>query len=127
MAVEEMPRVSNDERVGAAPVLSLREVSKRYGPVQANDSISLEVYAGEIHAVVGENGSGKSTLLGIAAGTVAADSGVVEIDGRPLTSASAKRAMELGVGMAYQTMTEVIGLTIAENLFLAAPVAERPR
>ncbi len=127
MAVEEMPRVSRDERVGAAPVLSLREISKRYGPVQANDNVSLEVYAGEIHAVVGENGSGKSTLLGVAAGTVAADSGVVEIDGRPLTSASAKMAMELGVGMAYQTMTEVIGLTVAENLFLAAPPAERPR
>jgi ABC-type sugar transport system ATPase subunit len=122
-----MRRVSSDDAVGAAPVLSLREVSKRYGPVQANDNVSLDVYAGEIHAVVGENGSGKSTLLGIAAGTVAADSGVVEIDGRPLTSASAKLAMELGVGMAYQTMTEVIGLTVAENLFLAAPAAERPR
>jgi ribose transport system ATP-binding protein len=127
MAVEEMPRVSSEETVAAGPVLSLREISKRYGPVQANDNISLDVYAGEIHAVVGENGSGKSTLLGVAAGTVAADSGVVEIDGQPLTSASAKMAMELGVGMAYQTMTEVIGLTVAENLFLAAPSAERPR
>ena len=72
-------------------MLSLREVSKRYGPVQANDNISLDVYAGEIHAVVGENGSGKSTLLGIAAGTVAADSGVVEIDGRPLTRPRPRR------------------------------------
>ena len=102
-------------------------ISKRYGPVQANNDVSLEVYAGEIHAVVGENGSGKSTLLGIATGTVAADSGVVEIDGRPLTTASAKAAMALGLGMAYQTMTEVIGLTVAENLFLAAPSGRRPK
>ena len=64
---------------------------------------------------------------GIAAGTVAADSGIVEIDGRPLTTASAKAAMQLGVGMAYQTMTEVIGLTVAENLFLAAPSGRRPK
>jgi ribose transport system ATP-binding protein len=128
MALDQMRQASSDEApVGVAPVLSLREISKRYGPVLANDNVSLDVYAGEIHAVVGENGSGKSTLLGIASGTVAADSGVVEIDGRRLTTASAKAAMALGLGMAYQTMTEVIGLTVAENLFLAAPSGRRPK
>jgi ABC-type sugar transport system ATPase subunit len=128
MALDEMPHASTDHEVaGVARALSMHDMSKRYGPVLANDNVSLEVDAGEIHAVVGENGSGKSTLLGIAAGTVVADSGVVEIDGRPLTTASAKAAMGLGVGMAYQTMTEVIGLTVAENLFLAAPAAERPK
>ena len=108
-------------------VLSLRGVSKRYGPVHANNNVSLDVLAGEIHAVLGENGSGKSTLLGIASGTVVPDEGVVEIAGEQLTTASAKAAMELGLGMAYQTMTEVIGLSVAENLFLAAPPSERPR
>ncbi len=127
MAVEEIRRVSNDHGSSPATVLSLRNISKRYGPVQANDDVSVDVFAGDIHAIVGENGSGKSTLLGVAAGTVVADSGEVEIDGRPLTSASAKTAMELGIGMAYQTMTEVIGLTVAENLFLAAPAGERPK
>ena len=89
--------------------------------------MSLDVLAGEIHAVLGENGSGKSTLLGIASGTVVPDDGVVEIAGEPLTTASAKAAMDLGLGMAYQTMTEVIGLSVAENLFLAAPPSERPK
>jgi ribose transport system ATP-binding protein len=127
MAVEEIPRVTAETGTSPATVLALRNISKRYGPVQANNDVSIDVFAGEIHAVVGENGSGKSTLLGVAAGTVVPDSGEVEIDGQPLTTASAKVAMELGVGMAYQTMTEVIGLTVAENLFLAAPASERPR
>jgi ribose transport system ATP-binding protein len=124
---EETRTPSRTEAEMAAPtVLSLRGVSKRYGPVQANDDVSIDVLAGEIHAVLGENGSGKSTLLGIASGTVVADTGVVEIAGQPLTTASAGAAMRLGLGMAYQTMTEVIGLTVAENLFLAAPARERP-
>jgi ribose transport system ATP-binding protein len=112
---------------GAPTVLSLRGISKRYGPVQANKDVSIDVHAGEIHAVLGENGSGKSTLLGIASGTVVPDEGIVEIAGQLLTSASAAVAMQLGLGMAYQTMTEVIGLSVAENLFLAAPPSERPK
>ena len=98
-----------------------RGVSKRYGPVQANDDITIDFRAGEIHALLGENGSGKSTVLGIASGAVEPDAGEVVIAGEPLTTASPKEAMRLGLGMAYQTMTEVAGLTVAENLFLAAP------
>jgi ribose transport system ATP-binding protein len=126
-ATKESRTVPPDADAPPPFALSLRGISKRYGPVQANDGISIDVYAGEIHAVLGENGSGKSTLLGIASGTVVPDEGVIEIAGRPLTSASPKEAMRLGVGMAYQTMTEVIGLTVAENLFLAAPSNERPK
>ena len=115
MSIDEQTELRGKTPVGAGAgqrvALSLRNVSKRYGPVQANNEISIDVYAGEIHAVLGENGSGKSTLLGMASGTVVPDNGVIEIDGRPLTSSSAKLAMQLGLGMAYQTMTEVIGLT----------------
>ena len=107
-------------------VLSVRGVSKRYGPVQANDNITIDFRAGEIHALLGENGSGKSTVLGIASGAVQPDDGEVVINGEPLTTASPKEAMRLGLGMAYQTMTEVAGLTVAENLFLAAPAELRP-
>jgi ribose transport system ATP-binding protein len=127
VSVGEETRVAREAPTGVSIVLSLQNISKRFGPVQANSDISIEVYAGEIHAVLGENGSGKSTLLGIASGTVVPDAGVIEIDGQPLTTASASAAMQLGVGMAYQTMTEVIGLTVAENLFLAAPASERPK
>jgi len=107
-------------------VLSIRGVSKRYGPVRANDNISIDFRAGEIHALLGENGSGKSTVMGIASGAVQPDEGEVVIDGHPLTAASPKEATRLGLGMAYQTMTEVAGLTVAENLFMATPADRRP-
>src|SRR5439155_8216231 len=80
----------------------------------------------EIHAIVGENGSGKSTLLGIASGFLAPDEGSVEIGGRALTSADAAEALRLGLGMAYQNYAQVSGLSVAENLYLAAPPSERP-
>jgi len=105
-------------------VLSMRGISKRYGPVKANDNISVDFRAGEIHALLGENGSGKSTILGIASGIVVPDAGEIDIVGQRLTSASPTQAMRLGLGMAYQTMTEVAGLTVARTL---GPGRERGR
>ena len=110
----------------ASPVLSLHGISKRFGPVQANDDITIDFLAGEIHALLGENGSGKSTLLSIASGSLAPDSGTVEIVGERLSSASPRTAMQLGLGMAYQHLAAVVGLTVAENLYLGAPDHVRP-
>jgi ribose transport system ATP-binding protein len=107
-------------------VLRLQGVSKRFGTVQALRDVSVECLAGEIHAVVGENGSGKSTLLGIASGFLAPDEGTVEIGGRQLHAADAAEALQFGLGMAYQNYAQVRSLRVAENLFLAAPRAERP-
>jgi ribose transport system ATP-binding protein len=111
---------------GASPVLALRGISKRFGPVQANDDITIDFLAGEIHALLGENGSGKSTLLSIASGSLAPDDGTVEIAGEQLSSASPRIAMQLGLGMAYQHLAAVAGLTVAENLYLGAPDHVRP-
>src|SRR5438477_10156721 len=110
----------------APVVLSLQGVSKRFGTVQALRDVSVECRAGEIHALVGENGSGKSTLLGIASGVLAPDEGAVEIGGQPLATVSAAEAHRAGLAMAYQTYSHVLDLSVAENLFLAAPAAERP-
>jgi len=107
-------------------VLSLRHVSKAFGAVQALRDVSFECHAGEIHALVGENGSGKSTLLGIASGFLVADEGAVEIGGARLGKASPAQARRLGLGIAYQDYSHVLDLTVAENLYLALPVAERP-
>jgi ribose transport system ATP-binding protein len=107
-------------------VLSLAHISKRFGAVQAVRDVSVECRAGEIHAVVGENGSGKSTLLGIASGVLAPDEGAVEIGGQRLRTGDAAHALRLGVGMAYQTYSQILDLSVAENLFLAAPATERP-
>ena len=107
-------------------MLSLRNISKRYGAVQAVREVSVDCQAGEIHALVGENGSGKSTLLGIASGFVVPDEGSVEIGGRPLATASVGEAIRLGLGMAYQTYSLVLEMSVAENLYLAALPTARP-
>jgi ribose transport system ATP-binding protein len=107
-------------------VLSLRGVSKAFGAVQALRDVELECRAGEIHALVGENGSGKSTLLGIASGFLAPDAGAVEIGGRRRKRGSPAEARRLGLGIAYQTYSHLLDLSVAENLYLAVPAGERP-
>jgi ribose transport system ATP-binding protein len=107
-------------------VLSLRGVSKSFGAVQALREVSFECRPGEIHALVGENGSGKSTLLGIASGFVAPDEGEIEIGGQLRRRGSSSEARGLGLGMAYQTYSHVLDLSVAENLYLAAPRNQQP-
>ena len=117
---------STNPQPEAPVVLSLQGASKRFGTVQALQDVSMECRAGEVHAVVGENGSGKSTLLGIASGFLAPDEGAVEIGGERLHAAHAAHALQLGLAMAYQNYAQVRSLSVAENLFLAAPPGERP-
>src|SRR5712691_5414262 len=107
-------------------VLSLRGVSKAFGAVQALREVSFDCRAGEIHALVGENGSGKSTLLGIASGFLAPDEGVVEIGGRRRRLGSPAEARRFGLGIAYQTYSHVLDLSVAENLYLAVPGNVQP-
>src|SRR6266487_270625 len=107
-------------------VLTLRGVSKAFGAVQALRDVSVDCRAGEIHALVGENGSGKSTLLGIASGFIAPDEGTVEIGGRRRRRGSPAEARRFGLGIAYQTYSHVLDLSVAENLYLAVPGNERP-
>ena len=107
-------------------VLSVRGVSKAFGAVQALREVSVDCSAGEIHALVGENGSGKSTLLGIASGFVHPDQGTVEIGGQLRRRGSPVEARRLGLGIAYQTYSHVLDLSVAENLYLAVPAGLQP-
>src|SRR5436305_13255481 len=107
-------------------VLFLDGVSKAFGPVQAVQNVSFDCRAGEVHALVGENGSGKSTLLGIASGFLAPDAGTVEIGGRRRRRRSPAEARRFGLGIAYQTYSHVLDLTVAENLCLAVPKDVQP-
>lgn len=116
----------NGSKSGAEIALSLQNISKQYGVVQALQNVSLECRAGEIHAVVGENGSGKSTLLGVASGFVDPDHGIVHIGGQRLHRDSPKEALKLGLGIAYQDNAQVQMLSVKENLYLAAPKHMRP-
>jgi ribose transport system ATP-binding protein len=118
---------STGQHPSSETVLSLEGISKQYGTVQALLDVSLDCRAGEVHAVVGENGSGKSTLLGVASGYVDPDRGTVQIGGHVLRKDSPALALELGLGMAYQEISQVPALTVAENLYLATTPRKRPR
>ena len=96
----------------------MRNISKRFGSVLANDSVSLEIRRGEILALLGENGSGKTTLMNMLAGIYYPDSGEIRVNGNPVTISSPREAFELGIGMIHQHFKLVDVLTAAENIVL---------
>ncbi|MEU6039946.1 sugar ABC transporter ATP-binding protein [Actinomadura sp. NPDC047616] len=102
---------------GTAPVLSLRGVSKSYGPVRALSGVHLDLHPGTVHCLAGENGAGKSTLIKILTGAVQRDAGDYVIQGRDMrrgiTPAEARTA---GVGVVYQELSLLNDLTVADNL-----------
>ena len=100
------------------PAIRMTGIDRRFGAVVANHGASLEVEAGEIHALVGENGAGKSTLMRILAGVITPDAGSVEVYGRDVTGWSAGDAIAAGVGMVHQHFMLVPPLTVAENVVL---------
>jgi simple sugar transport system ATP-binding protein len=96
----------------------MHDVCKSFGPVRANRNASLEVAAGEIHALVGENGAGKSTLMRMLGGLLTPDSGTIEVNGRDVTGWTTSDAIAAGVGVVHQHFMLVPTLTVAENLVL---------
>ena len=101
-------------------MLQLRGISKRFGSVLANDSVSIKVEAGTIHAIVGENGAGKSTIMRIAYGFYTADSGEILVNGQVRDISSPHDAIALGIGMVHQHFMLVDTMSVAENIILGA-------
>jgi simple sugar transport system ATP-binding protein len=101
-------------------VLELRNITKRFGEVLANDNVNIVVKPGTIHAIVGENGAGKSTAMRIAYGFYKADSGEILIDGQVHSIDSPHDAIALGIGMVHQHFMLVDTMTVAENIVLGA-------
>jgi ribose transport system ATP-binding protein len=108
-------------------VLRLDSLEKSYPGVHVLKNVSLEVRRGEIHALVGENGAGKSTLVGVAAGSVPADSGSIEIGGEIAESPDTKWCRDHGLAIVYQEPALLPDLTVAENMRLGMPEASRPK
>lgn len=96
----------------------LNGITRRFGSLTANDQVSLSIARGTIHALVGENGAGKSTLSNILYGLLRPDSGTIEIDGKPVSFASARQAIEAGIGMVHQHFKLVPTLSVTENIIL---------
>jgi fructose transport system ATP-binding protein len=103
---------------GPAPVIQARNLVKRYGRVTAINGSDLELYPGEILAVIGDNGAGKSSLIKALSGALVPDSGEILVDGRPVTFRTPMDARAAGIETVYQTLAVAPGLDIADNLFL---------
>ncbi|WP_231557383.1 sugar ABC transporter ATP-binding protein [Deinococcus sp. YIM 77859] len=102
----------------AAPILALHHASKSFGPVRALVDVSLELFGGEAHALLGENGAGKSTLVKILAGVHRADGGELLVNGQPRIFHDPAEARDAGVAIIYQEPTLFPDLTVAENVLM---------
>src|SRR4051794_25082889 len=101
-------------------MLELRNITKTFGDVIANNDVSLKVTKGTIHAIVGENGAGKSTIMRIAYGFYTADSGEIYVDGNKVNIRGPHDAIAIRIGMVHQHFMLVDTMTVAENIVLGA-------
>ena len=101
-----------------AAAVELRDITKRFPGVVANDGVHFEAAEGEVHALLGENGAGKSTLSNILTGLYRPDAGEILLWGKPVSFASPREALDAGIGMVHQHFRLVPPFTVAENVIL---------
>ncbi len=121
-----MPEGSPSVRL-PTPLVAIRGLSKSFGPVRANQDISLDVRAGENHALLGENGAGKSTLVKMLYGLLQPSAGEILWEGRPVVLDSPETARALGIGMVFQHFSLFENLTVSENIALVLPPERQSR
>lgn len=103
---------------GGSPILSLRGIRKSFGPTEVLHGIDLDIYPGEVVALLGENGAGKSTVSNVISGTILPTSGEMTWQGAAYAPASPREAIDSGIGMIHQELLLLPHLTIAENIFV---------
>jgi len=110
--------VSTSPSTGAAPVLSARSLVKTFGRVVGLDGVDLDLYPGEVLAIIGDNGAGKSTLIKCLTGAMVPDAGEIRLDDQPVSFKRPQDAKHAGIETVYQTLAVAPALDIASNLFL---------
>ncbi len=110
----------------AEPILEMRAIDKRFPGVHALDRVSMDVFPGEVHALVGENGAGKSTLMKILAGVYTPDGGEIVYKGQPYTPRTPGDARDAGIITIYQELNLVPEMSVAENMYLGMELARGP-
>jgi len=108
------------------PLLRLRGISKRFGPVQALADVALDVGTGEVVALVGDNGAGKSTLIKAISGVEPADQGEIQFDGEPVRIIAPSDSATLGIAVVYQDLALCDNLDVAANMFLGREATRGP-
>jgi general nucleoside transport system ATP-binding protein len=104
-----------------APLLEVRNLTKSFGDLLANQDIDLNVYGGEVQAILGENGAGKSTLMKCLYGFYQPTAGEILLDGKPVQISTPLEGRRLGIGMVFQNFTLIPAMTVAENVALFLP------
>lgn len=110
----------------ASPMLSLRQITKRFGVVEALAGIDLQLGAGEVVAIVGDNGAGKSTLAKVVSGVLQPDAGLIELDGEPVSISSPGAATAMGIATVFQDPAMCENLSVVANIFLGRELRVRP-
>ena len=98
--------------------IELCDIHKSFGPVKANDGISLTVESGTIHGLLGENGAGKTTLMKVLSGYIPCDAGRILLDGQEVRFSSPAEAIALGIGMLHQDPLDVPPISVLDNFLL---------
>jgi len=112
---------SNDSPGTQAPLIALRGITKSFPGVTANNHVDLDIYSGEVHALLGENGAGKSVLMKILYGFYHADAGQILLNGVPVSIQSPHDARKMGIGMVFQDLNLIPVFSVAENIALFLP------
>ena len=106
------------EKETKVAAVSMKNITKTFGSVIANDKVNLDIYKGEILSLLGENGSGKTTLMNMLSGIYFPDEGQIFINGKEEVIRSPKDALRLGIGMVHQHFMLVEAMTVLENIIL---------
>lgn len=107
------------------PLLTARNLVKRYGRVTALNSADFDLYPGEILAVIGDNGAGKSSLIKAISGAVQPDEGEIKLDGKPVQFGSPLEARNAGIETVYQTLALSPALSISDNMFMGREIRRK--
>ena len=105
------------------PFVSVRGLQKHFGGIQALKGVDLDIFAGEVHGLVGANGAGKSTLIKVLAGVEKPDSGSLLVDGKEVQLSGSQQAADLGLSFIHQELNLVPSWNALENIMLGAPQA----
>jgi ribose transport system ATP-binding protein len=103
---------------GHPPLISVRDIDKRFPGVHALKGVKFDIHPGEVHALMGENGAGKSTLMKVLSGIYQPDGGTVEVEGRVVTISGPRAAQALGICIIHQELFLMNHLTVAQNIYI---------